>query len=227
MQRVSTRVFPGGHCVTCTCTFTAGTTAAGCHIRFNDTTGRLVKEAVAYRPEGTLLANDCVEDLPPGVYRVLAYDISSSGVVDGRVAAVGESLVTVTEEIPFTATSAHLTHSKHPSRKATGIHCMHTHFFTNVQTPVLPAVSVSTTSTFEAHTHRFTSPTVLTGAGSTKATQAADTTLLLSLIATVTGISVLAAGIMTIMVACLVRYRAKARRHKIGKYLTTKKLIFQ
>ena len=52
--------------------------------------------------------------------------------------------------------------------------------------------------------------------GTTKATQAADMTLLLPLIATVTGISVLAAGVMIIMVACLVRYRAKARRHKIG-----------
>ena len=50
----------------------------------------------------------------------------------------------------------------------------------------------------------------------TKAAQA-DTTLLLPLIATVTGISVLAAGVMIIMVACLVRYRAKARRHKLGE----------
>ena len=50
----------------------------------------------------------------------------------------------------------------------------------------------------------------------TKAAQA-DTTLLLSLIATVTGISVLAAGVMIIMVACLVHYRAKARRHKLGE----------
>ena len=50
--------------------------------------------------------------------------------------------------------------------------------------------------------------------GTSKATQAADMTLL---IATVTVISVLAAGVMIIMVACLVRYRAKARRHKIGE----------
>ena len=53
--------------------------------------------------------------------------------------------------------------------------------------------------------------------GTTKAAQAADMTLLLSLIATVTGISVLAAGVMIIMMACLVRYRAKARRHEIGE----------
>ena len=53
--------------------------------------------------------------------------------------------------------------------------------------------------------------------GTSKATQAADMTLLLSLIAIVTGISVLAAGAMIIMVACLLRYRAKARRHKIGE----------
>ena len=50
--------------------------------------------------------------------------------------------------------------------------------------------------------------------GTSKATQAADMTLL---IATVTAISVMAAGVMIIMVACLVRYRAKARRHKIGE----------
>ena len=49
----------------------------------------------------------------------------------------------------------------------------------------------------------------------TKAAQA-NMTLLLSLIATVTVISVLAAGVIIIMVACVVRYRAKARRHKIG-----------
>ena len=44
-----------------------------------------------------------------------------------------------------------------------------------------------------------------------------DMTLLISLIATMTGISVLAAGVIIIMVACLVCYRAKARRHKIGE----------
>ena len=50
----------------------------------------------------------------------------------------------------------------------------------------------------------------------TKATQAADMTLLLSLTTTVTGISVLAVmGIMIFMVACLVCYRTKSRRHKI------------
>ena len=38
----------------------------------------------------------CVEDLPPGVYRVMAYDIVSGSGTDDRVAAVGESLVTVT-----------------------------------------------------------------------------------------------------------------------------------
>ena len=53
--------------------------------------------------------------------------------------------------------------------------------------------------------------------GTTKATQT-DMTLLLSLIAAVTGISVLAVmGIIILMVACLVRYRAKGRRHKIGE----------
>ena len=55
----------------------------------------------------------------------------------------------------------------------------------------------------------------------TKATQA-DTTLVLSLIATVTGISVLAAGVMIIMVVCLVRYRTKARRYIYIKSLHKK-----
>ena len=40
---------------------------------------------------------------------------------------------------------------------------------------------------------------------------------MVSLIATVTGISVLASGVMIIMVACIVSYRAKARRHKFGE----------
>ena len=57
-------------------------------------------------------------------------------------------------------------------------------------------------------------------ADTTKATQA-DMTLLIPLIATVTGISVLAAGVMIIMVACLISYRAKARRHKFGEKINS------
>ena len=79
-----------------TCTFAEGTTAIGCHIRFIDTTrNTTAKEIKVPRPDGALLTIGCVEDLPPGVYRVLAYDIVSGGGTDDRVAAVGESLVTV------------------------------------------------------------------------------------------------------------------------------------
>ena len=80
-----------------TCTFAEGSTAIGCHIRFVDTTGNTTaKEINAPRPDWALLTIGCVEDLPPGVYRVTAHDIVSGGGTDNRVAAVGESLVTVT-----------------------------------------------------------------------------------------------------------------------------------
>ena len=79
-----------------TCTFAEGSTAIGCHIRFVDTTGNTTaKEINAPRPDVALLTIGCVEDLPPGVYRVTAHDIISGGGTDHRVAAVGESLVTV------------------------------------------------------------------------------------------------------------------------------------
>ena len=95
MQKVSTSVFQSKDCVTCT--FAEGTTAIGCHIRFVDTTGNTTaKEIDAPRPDGALLTIVCVEDLPSGVYRVMAYDIVSGSGTDDRVAAVGESLVTVT-----------------------------------------------------------------------------------------------------------------------------------
>ena len=70
---------------------------------------------------------------------------------------------------------------------------------------VSPVVSLVSTTLLQ------TSTTMMVD--TTKATQAD----MLPLIATVTGISVLAAGVIIIMVACLVRYRAKARRHKIGE----------
>ena len=95
VQKVSTSVFQSKECATCT--FAEGSTAIGCHIRFVDTTGNTTaKEINIPRPDGALLTIVCVEDLPPGVYRVLAYDIVSGGGTDNRVAAVGESLVTVT-----------------------------------------------------------------------------------------------------------------------------------
>ena len=43
------------------------------------------------------------------------------------------------------------------------------------------------------------------------------TGLILPLIVSVVCISVLASCVIIIMIACLVRYRAKAKRHKIGK----------
>ena len=208
VQNMSTSVFQSKDCVTCT--FAEGTTAIGCHIRFVDTTGNTTaKETDAPRPEGTLSAIGCVGDLPPGVYRVLAFDISSSGVVDDRVAAVGESLVTVTEKyLPSAVIPTHF-----PS--TTGFVYPLALIIVVILTFVLPAVIILTTTDLESPTHASVTP----GADSTKYTQP-DKTLLLPLIATVTGISVLAAGVMIIMVACLVRYRAKARRHKIGEDLT-------
>ena len=96
VQKVSTSVFQSKQCATCT--FAEGTTATGCHVRFVDTTrNTTAKKINAPRPDGALLTIGCVEDLPPGVYRVLAYDIVSGDGTDDRVAAaVGETLVTVT-----------------------------------------------------------------------------------------------------------------------------------
>ena len=94
MQNVSTSVFQSKDCATCT--FAEGTTATGCHIRFVDTTKNTTAlEIKAPRPDGVLSTIGCVESLPPGVYRVIAYDIVSGDGTDNRVAAVGESLVTV------------------------------------------------------------------------------------------------------------------------------------
>ena len=44
-----------------------------------------------------------------------------------------------------------------------------------------------------------------------------DLGLMLPLIVTVVGITVLAACVIMIMIACLVRYRGKAKKHKTGK----------
>ena len=48
-----------------------------------------------------------------------------------------------------------------------------------------------------------------------------DLGLMLPLIVTVVGITVLAACVIMIMIACLVRYRGKAKKHKIGKHITS------
>ena len=95
VQKVSTSVFQSKKCATCT--FAEGTTATGCHIRFVDTTRNITAKAInAPRPDGALSTIGCVEDLPSGVYRIMAYDIVNDSGTDHRVAAVGESLVTVT-----------------------------------------------------------------------------------------------------------------------------------
>ena len=187
VQKVSTSVFQSKQCATCT--FTEGTTATGCHIRFVDTTrNTTAKEINAPRPDGALSTIGCIDVLPPGIYRVMAYDIVSDGGTDHRVAAVGMSLVTVTA-----------------STTGTQVYCIQ----------CCDIVQIGSTTEIRALT------TMMVGTYTPKATQAADMTLLISLIATVTGISVLAAGVMIIMVACLVRYRAKARRHKFGEKKST------
>ena len=95
VQKVSTSVFQSKECATCT--FAEGTTAIGCHIRFVDTTGNTTAEKINLpKPDGALSTIGCIDVLPPGVYRVMAYDIVSGGGTDDRVAAVGESLITVT-----------------------------------------------------------------------------------------------------------------------------------
>ena len=117
VQSLSIGEFQSKDCATCV--FAEGTTATGCHIRFVDTTGNTTaKEIDAPRPQGTLSAIGCVGDLPPGVYRVLAFDISSSGVVDDRVAVVGESLVTVA--VKLTTDTLSITQQS-PSMKGTAI----------------------------------------------------------------------------------------------------------
>ena len=70
-----------------------------------------MKETDAIRVEGSLSASVCEDDLPTGLFRVLASDISSSGMVDDRVSVVGESLVTVAEKQTPTLSSAVLQHS--------------------------------------------------------------------------------------------------------------------
>ena len=95
VQKVSTSVFQSKECVTCT--FAEGTTAIGCHICFVDTTRNTTDKKInALRPDEALSTIGCVEDLPSGVYRVMAYDIVSGSGTDDRVAAVGESLVAIT-----------------------------------------------------------------------------------------------------------------------------------
>ena len=95
VQKVSTSVFQSKKYATCT--FVEGTTAIGCKIRFVDTTGNTTAEKIYLpKPDGALSTIGCVEDLPPSVYRVMAYDIVSDGGTDDRVVAVGEALVTVT-----------------------------------------------------------------------------------------------------------------------------------
>ena len=81
-----------------TCKFARGSTASGCRIRFVDAriAGRIVKETEAIRIGGSLLASVCEDDLPLGLFRVLASDISSSGMVDDRVSV--ESLITIAEQ---------------------------------------------------------------------------------------------------------------------------------
>ena len=104
VQKVSTSVFQSKECATCT--FAEGTTAIGCHIRFVDTTvNTTAKEINVPKPDGALSTIGCMEDLLPGVYRVMAYDIDSDGGTDNRVAAVGESLVT------FTASTTGMLHT--------------------------------------------------------------------------------------------------------------------
>ena len=94
VQKVSTSVFQSKECATCT--FVEGTTAIGCQIHFVDTTRNTTAGKINVpKPDGALSTIGCIDVLPPGVYRVMAYDILSGGGTDHRVAAVGESLVTV------------------------------------------------------------------------------------------------------------------------------------
>ena len=108
VQNVTTRVFQNKHCVTCW--FVQGTTAIGCHISFTDAMGNRVQETVAHREGSSLSASDCAGDLPIGVYRVMVSDINSSDVVDHRIAAIGNSLITVTEKPSLQQTTSITTH---------------------------------------------------------------------------------------------------------------------
>ena len=103
-----------------------GTTAIGCHISFTDSKGNQVQETVAHRLGSILSASDCAGDLPPGVYRVLASDINSSDVVDHRIAAIGNSLVTVTAKPSLQTTSITTQRSLSPSLFPSATTCMNT-----------------------------------------------------------------------------------------------------
>ena len=106
VQNISMTKIRNNHCVTCM--FAQGSTASGCHIRFMDATlaDREVLATDAHRiHHDSPLAYICEEgELPPGLFRVLASDISSSGMVDDRVAAVGSSLITILKITTLTAT---------------------------------------------------------------------------------------------------------------------------
>ena len=58
---------------------------------------------------------------------------------------------------------------------------------------------------------------MLENPGLKETTGSANHVPLVGLIIAVTGVSVLAVCITTVMVACLVRLKAKARKHKLGK----------
>ena len=85
-----------------------------------------------------------VWDISPGVYRVLSYDISSSGVVDDKVAVVGESLVTVTMKL----TTETFSISQSPSMKGTAT----TQTSQAKLNVVLPVVSLVSTTLLQTST---------------------------------------------------------------------------
>ena len=106
VQSITTTKLRDRTCVICN--FAQGSTASGCHIRFMDAMhgDREVKAIDAIRiPQGSLTSSNCADGLPSGVFRVLASDISSTGVEDYRVAVVGSSLITVLEIATLMPTS--------------------------------------------------------------------------------------------------------------------------
>ena len=106
MQSITTTKLRDRTCVICN--FAQGSTASGCHIRFMDAMhgDKEVKAIDAIRiPQDSLTSSNCTDGLPSGVFRVLASDISSTGVEDYRVAVVGSSLITVLEITTLMPTS--------------------------------------------------------------------------------------------------------------------------